>query len=184
MNPDKYLGRQIDLTSSTESGSMVLNMLTPAHYFKVLYSIVGLSAINVMDYFIRIKFSAQGIFHNKSMLKLVSLASLAAHEYLNIALAIFNSTTLPSRLMTLVRFYISKVTILRAKYLVTSFMALIMYKLFVALLATKMTLSRFIVTIPITKLSLLARWGIKLTITSLTDMFHIEYYSIKCMEML
>lgn len=142
--------------------------------YKILDTVIIFYMILMMDNFIGQKITSKVLLHYKTMFFNFSKMSLWVIRLINmhIAVRVFSPAAFP---MVVLGSAISlSKTFTRAKFLRMRF---VIPKYFATILASITSLPKVIVTITITKTSLLARGSVKIFSTRLTDIFHINKYN-------
>lgn len=172
----EWLGRRIDYDLLWW---VKLNVLRPSNNHKILNSVVSLVVVNMVDDFIRIKGATKMLLHNKPVFQDFIMISLWVFRTINTYISsIYYLATLPSRMMGNIFGYIKLVTFITTKYVFTVFPTSILSKLLKAVIATKHSLSRLIITISRTRSfvstssSILAGGSLIFNSTYITRIFH------------
>ena len=154
---NKYNNKKVDLFSCAKSGKMNNTMASSIGQHKILQSIIRMISVNVMNYILRIKFTTQKLFINKSV---------------SFVLPIWMS--IPNHMFLLT----DRGTI----HKLSKFMTFEVFKLFTAVITIKDSLPRFVVTFSITKPSFLTGWCFKSFLALFATIYHNLYYRIHCVE--
>lgn len=157
---NQFNGRFVDLSASAKSRLVMSTVFSSIGYFKVLNPIIRVIVVYMVYNFARFKLATNMFFYN-----------------LSIAFA------LPSRVIFYIALYKISVALSATKYILAFFMALVVSKCCITITTLKYAYPRFIVASPSTVSSVLRWWGSKIRLTKFTNIFHINYYSIQCMEL-
>jgi hypothetical protein len=146
------------IVSSPSAVPSVVNarVFFPANYHKVLYSIIQLVVVNMMDYLITPKVSANRLLHNVSMLFDFIVSGVWVRRHIKNSVTTLNSDpTFPSRVLnSLHTFFLARI---RAKNQLPLFMGFKKLKCLFAIIAFKKGFSAFVITTSIAISSFLAR---------------------------
>lgn len=157
--PESYIGRQIDLLTSTKPRFVMPAMFGSSSNFKIFNSIIIMIMILMMNYLVWFEFPTSILFKNKTM-----------------------TLTFPARVIERRAIYKLSMAITRAENIFSFLMRFIVTEFLTTLLTLKNALSRFIVTNSITEPSSLRWWSREFRPTNFTDILHIFYYSTQCKE--
>lgn len=127
------------------------SVISSVSNLKVFYSIISTIFVDMMNYLVRTKLSAQVYFND---------------------LSIAGSSMLPIRMVFRVFILKYLLTFSRAKNMFTPFMAFIVSKSFFTFITVEYPTSKLVITAPITEPRFLRRGSVVCSIAMFTNMFH------------